>query len=272
MTHAPLSGRTAVVTGASSGIGRAVAERLAAAGAHVFATGRGQAALEDVAKRIGEAGGRAHAEAFDVREAERLEGFVERARSETGRLDVLVNNAGLSHPGPIAEQEPAQWREMLEVNVLALLVGCRAAIRAMRASPDGGRIVNVSSIAALNRESGVYGATKHAVNCITSTLRKELEDEPIRVTTVMPGAIATNFARHFDPAFLAGIGKLAGQDFEPRRGEKLPDAVLEKVQALLRRQLGRPEDVADAVLYAVCAPPEVNVAEIVVRPPKQMAL
>ena len=84
---------------------------------------------------------------------------------------------------------------------------------------------------------------------------------------------ATNFARNFDPAFLAGIAKSAGvADFEPRKGEKLPDEVLEKIQPTLRRMLGRPEDVADAVLYVVTAPPEVNVAEIVVRPPRQLPL
>jgi NADP-dependent 3-hydroxy acid dehydrogenase YdfG len=268
-----LSGKTAIVTGASSGIGRAIAEKLAAGGAQVWITARGQAALDDVRKRIEESGGRVHAEAFDVRDPVRLEGFVERAASDTGRLDVMVNNAGLSHPGPIASGEIEHWREMLEVNVLSLLVGCRAAIRAMRACKADGRIVNVSSIAAQNRESGVYGATKHAVNAITSSLRKELEGDTILVTSVMPGAIATNFARNFDPAFLAGIAKSAGvADFEPRKGEKLPDEVLEKIQPTLRRMLGRPEDVADAVLYVVTAPPEVNVAEIVVRPPRQLPL
>jgi NADP-dependent 3-hydroxy acid dehydrogenase YdfG len=238
----------------------------------VYLTGRSRAALDELARGICESGGSAEVSAFDVREASELEGFVERAQRETGRLDVMVNNAGLSHPGPIADQTPEQWREMLDVNVLSLLVGCRAAIRAMRACGRGGHVVNVSSIAAQNRESGVYGATKHAVNCITSTLRKELEDEPIRVVSVMPGAIATNFARNFDPEFLAGIGKMVGVELDVERGGKVPDEVLEQVQARLRPMLGSPEDVADAVLYAVGLPPHVNVAEIVVRPAKQLPL
>jgi NADP-dependent 3-hydroxy acid dehydrogenase YdfG len=267
-----LSGKTAVVTGASSGIGRAIAMRLAEAGAHVFLAGRSQAALDAVVKEIRAAGGRADGVALDVRDLSELRALVERAASETGRLDVMVNNAGLSYPGPILRQDPEEWREMLEVNVLALLAGCQAAVQAMRRCGEGGTVVNISSIAAQNRESAVYGATKHAVNCISSTLRKELEDEPINVVNVMPGAIATNFARNFDPAFLAGLGKLVGAEVAPVKGEKLPDEVLEKVQARLAQQLCTPEDVADAVLYAVCQPPRVNIAEIVVRPPKQLPL
>ena len=110
------------------------------------------------------------------------------------------------------------------------------------------------------------------MNCICGTLRTELEDEPINVVNVMPGAIATNFARNFDPAFLAGMAKMAGVDVEPRKGEKLPDEVLEKVQELMAQQLCTPEDVAETVLFAVSQPPRVNIAEVVVRPPKQLAL
>jgi NADP-dependent 3-hydroxy acid dehydrogenase YdfG len=184
----------------------------------------------------------------------------------------MVNNAGLSHPGKITEQEPDLWREMFDVNVISLLKGSQAGIRAMRRHGEGGTVVNISSIAAQRRDSGVYGATKHAVNCICATLRAELEDEPINVVNVMPGAIATNFARNFDPAFLAGLGKLAGVELEPQHGDKLPDEVLEKVQELMAQQLCAPEDVARAVLFAVAQPPRVNIAEIVVRPSKQMDL
>ncbi len=269
---APLQDQIALVTGASSGIGRAIAEALAGAGARVTLVGRSQAPMEETKKKIEEAGGRADWEVLDVREADAFAGLVERVAREAGRLDILVNNAGLSHPGSIADGTVEQWREMLDVNVLSLLVGCQAAIRAMRAHGGAGRIVNVSSIAAQRRDSGVYGATKHAVNCITATLRKELEEEPINVVNVMPGAIATNFARNFDPAFLAGFGKMVGMDLQVERGEKLPDELLEQVQEKLRNLLGSPEDVADAVLYAVTTPPHVNVAEIVVRPPKQLDL
>jgi NAD(P)-dependent dehydrogenase (short-subunit alcohol dehydrogenase family) len=111
---------------------------------------------------------------------------------------------------------------MLETNVLGLLVGCQAAVRAMRACKAEGHVVNISSIAAQRSDSGVYGATKHAVNAISATLRGELEEDSIRVVNVMPGAIATNFARNFDPAFLEGFVKMSGVDVEIKPGEKLP--------------------------------------------------
>jgi NADP-dependent 3-hydroxy acid dehydrogenase YdfG len=182
----------------------------------------------------------------------------------------MVNNAGVSYPAPILEGDPEQWRTMLETNVLGLLVGCQAGVRAMRACGAAGHVVNISSIAAQRRDSGVYGATKHAVDAISATLRKELEDDPIRVVNVMPGAIATNFARNFDPAFVAGFVKMAGLDVEVKPGERLPDEVFEKLTGQLSQLLGNPQDVAQAVLYAVSQPPHVNVMDIVVRPPKQL--
>jgi NADP-dependent 3-hydroxy acid dehydrogenase YdfG len=266
----PLSGRTAIVTGASSGIGRAVAEKLGGAGAHVYLAGRTRAAMEQSAKRIEAAGGRASVAVVDVREPDAVPELVETAVRETGRLDVMVNNAGLSYPTPIVDGDPREWREMLETNVLALLVGCQAAVRAMRRCKADGHIVNISSIAALRGDSGVYGATKHAVNCISNTLRAELENDSIRVVNVMPGPIATNFARHFDPAAVKGVVAVSGVQVEVQRGERLPDEVLDQAQPRLRQILGSPEDVAEAVLFAVTQPIYVNVAEIVVRPPKQL--
>ncbi|MGH0037139.1 MAG: SDR family oxidoreductase [Myxococcota bacterium] len=267
-----LQDKTAIVTGASSGIGRAIALALGRQGARVYLQGRTQAPMDETAKQIEEAGGAASVVVLDVRDHDALRGLVDRAVADTGRLDIMVNNAGLSHPAPITEGDPEQWREMYEVNVLALLVGCQAAARAMRAGGRPGHIVNISSIAAQNRESGVYGSTKHAVNCLSASLRKELADDPIRVVTIMPGAIATNFARNFDPAVLKGIGQLAGVDMDPQRGDTLPDEVLEKVQAVLEQRLARAEDIADAVCYAVTAPIRVNVTELAVRPPGDVPL
>jgi NADP-dependent 3-hydroxy acid dehydrogenase YdfG len=272
MSSTPLSGRTAIVTGASSGIGRAIAETLGAAGAHVFLAGRTAAAMEESKKKIEEAGGRASISTVDVRDVEQVRGLVDQAVRETQRLDVMVNNAGVSYPAPIVEGDPEQWRTMLETNVLALLVGCQAAVRAMRACGAEGHIVNISSIAAQRNESGVYGSTKHAVNCISATLRAELEEDSIRVVNVMPGAIATNFARNFDPEFVAGFVKMAGLDFEVKQGERLPDEVFGKLTQQLQQLLGDPEDVANAVLYAVTQPIHVNLADIVVRPAKQLDL
>jgi NADP-dependent 3-hydroxy acid dehydrogenase YdfG len=132
--------------------------------------------------------------------------------------------------------------------------------------------VSISSVAALRPDSGVYGATKHAVNTICNSLRKELEDDPIQVVNIMPGAIATNFARNFDPAVLEGIVGMSGLEAQPVKGERLPDEVLEAAQAALSELLATPEDVADAVLYAVTRPARVHIAELVVRPNKDLNL
>ncbi len=271
-TPQTLSGKTAIVTGASSGIGRAIAEQLGASGAHVYLASRSHAPMEESKKKIAEAGGEATIVVLDVRDVQQVRELVNGALRDTGRVDILVNNAGLSYPGAIADEEPGHWRAMLETNVLGLLVGSQAAIRAMRQCGAEGHIVNISSIAAQRRDSGVYGATKHAVNCISATLRSELEEDSIRVINVMPGAIATNFARNFDPEFLAGFIKASGVEVELKRGEKLPDEVLEKIQPIMKQLLGSPEDVASAVLYAVTQPIHVNSADIVVRPPKQLDL
>ncbi len=268
----PLAGKTAIVTGASSGIGRAIAEALGAAGAHVYLGGRTRDAMEASKARIDAAGGRGSVVAMDVRDVAQLRELVARAVGDTGRLDIMVNNAGLSYPAPIVDGEAEEWRAMLETNVLALLVGCQAAVRAMRQCGAEGHIVNISSIAAQRADSGVYGATKHAVNCISSTLRRELEEDSIRVVNVMPGAIATNFARNFDPAFVAGFVQAAGAQIEVKKGERLPDEVMETLQPRMQQLLGHPDDVAAAVLYAVTQPIRVNIADIVVRPPKQLNL
>ena len=267
-----LRGRTAVVTGASSGIGRAIAERLGGAGAHVYLAGRTLEAMEQSVKRIEQAGGRGTAVVADVRDLAQLRGLVERAARETGRLDIMVNNAGLSYPAPILSGDAEEWRAMLDTNVLALLVGSQAAVQAMRACKANGHIVNISSIAAQRQDPGVYGATKHAVNAISATLRRELEDDTIRVVNVMPGAIATNFARNFDPAFVKQFVAASGVHVDVKKGERLPDEALDGIPDSLRNLLGRPEDVADAVLYAVTLPITVNVSDIVVRPPKSLNL
>jgi NADP-dependent 3-hydroxy acid dehydrogenase YdfG len=272
MATASLGGKTAIVTGASSGIGRAIAEKLGGAGAHVYLGGRTRASMDDSKRQIESDGGRATVVTLDVRDVRQLQDLVDRAVRETKRLDIMVNNAGVSYPAPIVDGDPEEWRVMLETNILALLVGCQAAVRAMRACKAEGHIVNISSIAAQRSDSGVYGSTKHAVNCISSTLRRELEEDSIRVVNVMPGAIATNFARNFDPAFVANFVRAAGLDIEVKRGERLPDEVMDQLQPKMQQLLAHPDDVAAAVLYAVTQPIRVNIADVVVRPPKQLNL
>ncbi len=228
--------------------------------------------MEDSKKQIEEGGGKASVIVGDIRDVAQVRGLIDAAVAATGRLDIMVNNAGLSYPASIIDGDPEEWRSMLETNILALLVGCQAAVRAMRACGAEGQIVNISSVAAQRSNSGVYGSTKHAVSSISSSLREELEDDTIRVTNVMPGAIATNFARNFDSEFIDGIVKMAGLDIEVEKGERLPPEVLETLATKMKSLLGDPNDVAKAVLYVVTQPIEVNIADIVVRPPKSMNL
>lgn len=277
----PLAGKTAVVTGASSGIGRAIAETLGSAGAHVVLGGRTGRALDESVAKIAAGGGSAEAHTGDIRDVAVARALVDQAMQSTGRLDVMVNNAGVSFPESILDGEPEHWRTMLETNVLALLVGAQAAVRAMRACGARGHIVNISSVAAQRRDSGVYGSTKHAVNAISETLRRELQDDPIQVVTVMPGAIATSFARNFDTAVLQSMVAVAagGPDqtgelgaVELTKGERIPDDVLAAARRALPDHLCTPDDVAGAVLWAVTRPATVHVAEVVVRPNRELAL
>jgi NADP-dependent 3-hydroxy acid dehydrogenase YdfG len=265
---ADLSDRTAIVTGASSGIGRAIAERLGAAGAHVILSGRTAAAMEESAGRIGDAGGRASVVVGDVRTPGAVDDLVATAMDADGHLDILVNNAGISFLGGVLDGDTEQWQSMFDVNVIALLNGTKAAVAAMRSVGNRGHIVNVSSVAALRPDSGVYGATKHAVNVICNSLRNELLDDPIQVVSIMPGLVATNIGRNADPELLAGIVAMSGLDAEIVPGERLPDEVLTAAQAALSDIMVAPDDVADAVLYAVTRPAHVHIPEIVIRPNK----
>ena len=268
-----LKGKVAIVTGASSGIGQAIAENLGKAGAHVFMCGRSMAPMQASKDAIEAAGGQAEASAFDIRQVAELERFISGAATRLGRLDIMVNNAGLGHTSTIADGDPEQWREMLEVNVLALAVGCQAAIRAMRETGAQGHIVNISSVAALRRDSGFYGATKHAVNCLNATLRQELEDDPIRVTSIMPGVFATNFARNFDRSLVEGLaGSVGINDVEFDAEGRVPRETIEALQEKMKPVLGDVRQIADAVHYVVTQPIELNIEEVVIRPQKALPL
>jgi NADP-dependent 3-hydroxy acid dehydrogenase YdfG len=267
-----LKGRTAIVTGASSGIGRAIAIRLGEAGAHVFLAGRGESALTEGCKAVEKAGGRATAFVFDARDVKQVRGLVDKAVKATGRLDIMVNNAGLEFPSSIIDGDPERWREMFEVNVLALLVGSQAAIRAMRACGSSGHIVNISSVGGRLEASGVYGSTKWAVNSIATTLRQELENDKIRVVNVMPGAVATNFARNFPPEFVQGILSSLGIKADIQPGQPVAPELLDQVAAAGKLFLASADDVARSVLFAVTQPIELNIFEIVVRPQRQLQL
>lgn len=154
-----------------------------------------------------------------------MQSLIDTAVVATGRLDIMVNNAGLEYLGSIVDGDPQAWREMLETNVLVLLVSCQGAVKALRGCAAEGHIINISSVSAQRNNSGVYRATKHAVNVISSSLRDELEEDTIRVINVMPGATSTNFARNFPREFVNKIISMSGMDIDAKEGEHLPPEV-----------------------------------------------
>ncbi len=240
-----LEGRTAVVTGASSGIGSATARALAGAGARVAIGARRLERVEQLAATL--AGDRHLALPLDVTNPESSRAFVSRAAQEFGELDILVNNAGLAlGRTAIAEGSDEDDRLMFETNVLGLLRITRLALPHM---PDGrGHVVNLGSWA--GREAylsgGMYVGTKFAVRSLTYVLRKELVGR-IRVTTVDPGM----------------VGDTEFSDVRFRGDQERKRAVYEGVDYLT------PNDVADCILWVVTRPPHMNVDEIVVKPLQQ---
>lgn len=189
-----LSGKTAVITGASRGIGAATATHLARLGAHVVLAARSDGAITELARQIAASGGRATAVACDVADRAAVQDLIERAVAETGRLDLLVNNAGLIEPiARLAESDPEAWTHVVEVNLNGVYYGLRYAIPQMLAQ-GGGTIVNISSGAATGALEGWshYCATKAAVLSLTQVAHTEYGDQGIRVIGLSPGTVATD--------------------------------------------------------------------------------
>lgn len=266
-----IAGRTVCVTGASSGIGKAIAEHLGGLGAHVFLAGRSEAPMHASAASIRDAGGRADVAVFDVADTAALQRWIVDAADSTGRLDVMVNNAGFGDMGSIVDGDPDTWKSMLDVNVLALAVGCQAAVKAMRATGSEGNIINISSTATLRRDSGVYGATKYAVNCINGTLREELQDDTIRVTAIKPGVFATNFTRSVPREMVEGLAAAAGvTDLEFDDDGKLSQAQIDHLQRAMAPTIGDVVHIAETVEFVLRQPIEINIEELVIRPQKSL--
>jgi NADP-dependent 3-hydroxy acid dehydrogenase YdfG len=238
-----LAGKTAIVTGASSGIGEATARRLAHSGCNVVVAARREDRLNALAAELGEGTLAAPA---DVTDPAACAALVARTVEHFGSLDILVNNAGLGLYGSIAEGDPEDWRKMFDVNVLGALYTTRAAVRQMLRQ-ESGDLVFVSSLAGrrVPRADGtVYAATKHAVNAIAEGLRMDLNDKGIRTINVEPGLVRTEFP---ESSYLSTQRYYAEKEYTPLEAE----------------------DVATAVVYALDQPPRVSVNEILIRPTEQ---
>jgi NADP-dependent 3-hydroxy acid dehydrogenase YdfG len=240
-----LSGKTALVTGASSGIGRSTALALAAAGAQVTLVARRADRLDDLAAQIKADGGQALARAADVTDEDDATRAVDDAVGHFGGLDILVNAAGMTQVGKVENANLADWRYVFELNFWAGLYTSRAAIPALKA--EGGDIVNVSSTAGrrpVGATFGPYAASKFALTAFNESLRAEVTLAGIRVCIIEPGATATEIHAHI-------------------KDEKVRESTrqhLEKDGAL------QPEDVAAAIVFVVGLPRRVNVSQLMIRP------
>ena len=236
--------RTAVVTGASSGIGAATARHLAGAGFHVFCAARREDRVSALAEEIGGTAVRC-----DVTSPEDVQALADRVGP---RLDVLVNNAGGAFgSGPVAQADADEWRRMYEVNVIGLMQVTRALLPALVAS-GAGVILNVGSTAGrIAYEGGAgYTAAKHGTQVVTETLRLELWDQPVRVCEIAPGMVRTDeFA-------------LVRFDGDQEKADAVYAGVAEPLTA---------DDIADAITWMVTRPAHVNVDELVIRPRAQAA-
>ena len=270
-----LQDKIAIVTGASSGIGLAIARAFGREGAAVVLAGRTPAPMEEAANEISANSGRALVRRVDVRDEKQVRQLVDATVKEFGGLDIYVNNAGVNHFDSVLEGSVEKWRDMLETNVIGMALGCREAARVMQGK--GGHIVNVSSVAAryAEAENPMYAASKHAAGALTESLRLALQGKNIRITAVMPGAVLTSIARNMPQEQLFGIGRMFGIDPEQvglRPGEQLPREVLDRVAAATANVLLRPENIADAVLFAVTQPETMHVNEIMVRPAQPLQM
>jgi len=248
-----LVGTVALVTGASSGIGEATAEELARAGAAVALVARRLDRLEALAARIRSAGGRAEVIEADVTRQADAEGAIATAVRALGRLDVVVNNAGVMLLGPAVGAPLEEWDRMVDLNVKGLLYVAHAAMPHLLSAAEGeprrvADLVNVSSVAGRVARSGsaVYNATKWGVNAFSEALRQEVTERHVRVGLIEPGAVETELASHNRPEVMASLRQRFGS--------------IERLQS---------PDIARAVLFMVTQPRHAAINELLVRPTEQ---
>ncbi|MEA2161591.1 MAG: hypothetical protein QOD66_3971 [Solirubrobacteraceae bacterium] len=248
-----LKDTVALVTGASSGIGEATAVALAARGAAVALVARRRDRLEDLAGKIRDGGGTALVIEADVGSQPDAEAAVAQTVSELGRLDTLINNAGVMLLGPAVDAPLEEWERMLSVNVAGLLYCAHAALPHLLSAAEGAPrqvadMVNISSVAGrvARSGSGVYNLTKHGVGAFSESLRQEVTQRHVRVSLVEPGAVSTELASHNRPEIQKTIG------------ERFSD--MERLEAT---------DIADAISYIVTRPRHVAINEVLIRPTDQ---
>jgi NADP-dependent 3-hydroxy acid dehydrogenase YdfG len=246
-----LAGRVGVVTGASSGIGAAVARALGAAGVRLVLGARRRERLDAVVADVRDAGGQAEPMVTDLRDEAQVDALVDAAVTRWGTLDLLVNNAATGSVRLVEEGRTAEWRDTLETNVIGTLVACRAALRHML--PAGrGDIVNVTSVSAHEGWPylAAYTASKAAVHALSRSLRAEVDSRGVRVMTIDVHQVATEFGTNFDanvlPAALARWRELR---------------LIDPTSPILA-----PEDVARAIVFQLSQPAAVNVPDLTLRP------
>lgn len=244
---ANIEGKVVVITGGSSGIGEATARHLALHGATVVIAARRIERLLALVKEIEAAGGKAKAFRVDVTDKAQVDALVEQSLAAFGRIDVLINNAGLMAIAPLAKVRADEWDRMIDINIKGVLYGIAAALPVFT-KQGSGHFINVASIAGLKVTSPggtVYSATKFAVRAISEGLRHEVGGT-IRTTIISPGAVTTELP--------------AGSSDE---------SSAKAVAAWYKAQAIAPESIARAIAYAIEQPADVDVNEIVVRPTAQ---
>ncbi|HUB99445.1 MAG TPA: SDR family NAD(P)-dependent oxidoreductase [Solirubrobacterales bacterium] len=247
-----LEGAAALVTGASSGIGEATARAFAAQGAAVALLARRGDRLDKLVGEIELASGKAVKLEADVSDRAQAEAAVARAAEELGRLDVVVNNAGVMLLGPIVDAPVEEWEQMIEVNLLGLLYVSRAALPHLLSAAAGERgvadLVNISSVAGrvARLGSGVYNATKHGVGAFSESLRQEVTGRQVRISLIEPGAVTTELIDHNRP--------------------EIQEMIRQRIDGIEKLQS---PDIADAISYVVTRPPHVAINEVLIRPTGQ---
>ncbi|MCB9179804.1 MAG: SDR family oxidoreductase [Flavobacteriales bacterium] len=242
-----IKGKVVVITGASSGLGEATARLLSAEGAIVVLGARRADRLQALVDELSSNGGKAFALATDVTQQEQVKNLVDAAVEKFGRVDIVINNAGLMQQSPLERLKMDEWDNMIDINIKGVLYGIAAALPHMQ-SQKSGHIINVSSVAGhkVTPAGTVYCATKHAVRVISEGLRQEVKPYNIRTTIISPGAVATELPNHIT---------------DPDAGPA--------IQAFYQGYAIPADSFARCVLFAITQPEDVDVNEILFRPTSQ---